>query len=131
MNYFQRKCISVLLCVTVITFTACANSNNTSDTSKNAAPVAATAADDNGGLKLPSGFSSTIIADGLGRARHLAVNNNGDIYIKLEKLRDGKGILLLRKGTGDKYNIASSFGNYIGTGMAIKNGYLYASSNTA
>jgi len=82
-------------------------------------------------LKLPAGFSSLIVADGLGQARHLIVTKEGDIYVKLGKLKDGKGIYRLRDTNGDgKADQITGFGNYIGTGMAIKNGYLYASSNT-
>ena len=37
-------------------------------------------------LTLPEGFTSTVVADSVGDARHLVVNSNGDIYVKLEKL---------------------------------------------
>ncbi len=83
-------------------------------------------------ITLPSGFSSQVVARNLGRARHLVVNSNGDIYIKLERLRKGSGIIRLRDKNGDgKIDDTTGFGNYVGTGIAIKNGYLYASSNTA
>jgi glucose/arabinose dehydrogenase len=90
----------------------------------------ATRTADNGGLKLPSGFSASVIAPELGRNRHLVVNSNGDIYVKLFRLKEGKGILMLREKNG-KAEVAQSFGNYAGTGIAIKNGYLYASSDSA
>ncbi|MDX2049323.1 MAG: PQQ-dependent sugar dehydrogenase [Chitinophagaceae bacterium] len=82
------------------------------------------------GLQLPDGFKATVMAEGLGRARHLAVNSNGDVYVKLERLKDGKGIYRLRDTNADGVadNI-TGFGDYIGTGIAIKNNYLYASSN--
>ncbi|HLF46212.1 MAG TPA: PQQ-dependent sugar dehydrogenase [Chitinophagaceae bacterium] len=83
-----------------------------------------------GGISLPAGFTATVLADSLGRARHLVVNSNGDIYVKLERLINGKGIMRLRDANKD--GIAESvtgFGNYGGTGIAIKDGYLYASSN--
>ena len=32
---------------------------------------------------LPQGFQSLVVHDGLGQSRHLAVNYNGDIYVKL------------------------------------------------
>ena len=48
----------------------------------------------------------------------------------MSKLKDGKGIFVLRKKNG-KYEVVNSFGNYTGTGIAIKNGYLYSASNTA
>ncbi len=84
----------------------------------------------NAGLKLPKGFTAIKAADGLGAARHIAVASNGDIFVKLEKLKDGKGIYLLHDGDND--GIAEQkfgFGNYIGTGMYLKDGYLYTSSN--
>jgi glucose/arabinose dehydrogenase len=93
--------------------------------------LAQTAGKSNVKIVLPSGFTSTIFADNLGRARHIAVNSNGDVYIKLERLRNGKGIVRLRdKNSDGKVDDSLSFGNYVGTGIAIKNGYLYASSNS-
>ncbi|MDH7459984.1 PQQ-dependent sugar dehydrogenase [Chitinophagaceae bacterium 26-R-25] len=86
---------------------------------------------DNAGLKLPAGFGALKVADGLGDARHIAVTQQGDIYVKLASLKNGKGIYFLHDSNGDgKADIKTGFGNYGGTGMAIKNGYLYASSNT-
>ena len=83
-------------------------------------------------INLPTGFSSEVVAKNLGHARHIVVNSNGDIYIKLERLRKGSGIIRLRDKNGDgKIDDTTGFANYIGTGIAIKNGYLYASSNTA
>ena len=43
-------------------------------------------------LVLPSGFRATVFYENLGRARHIAVAPNGDVYVKLEKLKDGNGI---------------------------------------
>ena len=75
-------------------------------------------------LVIPQGFHVQVVADALGSARHLAVTEQGLVYIKLAKLKNGKGIIVLhdKKETG--------FGNYIGTGIYIKDHYLYASSNT-
>ncbi|MES2418841.1 MAG: PQQ-dependent sugar dehydrogenase [Bacteroidota bacterium] len=85
---------------------------------------------DNAGLKLPSGFGANKVADNLGRARHITITKDGSIYIKLMKLVDGKGILFLQdKDKDGKYEVESSFGNFIGTGIAIKNDYLYVSSD--
>lgn len=84
----------------------------------------------NGGITLPAGFSATVFADDLGKARHIAVNVNGDVYIKINKLKDGRGIIRLRDINND--GVADSitgFGNYEGTGIAIKNDYLYATSD--
>jgi glucose/arabinose dehydrogenase len=81
-------------------------------------------------ITLPSGFTSTVVAENLGQTRHIAVHQNGDIYVKLGKLNEGKGIVGLRDTNGDgKADKITSFGEFPGTGIAIKNGYLYASSN--
>src|SRR5690349_125719 len=34
-----------------------------------------------GGLTLPPGFCASVFADNLGRARHLTVASNGDVYV--------------------------------------------------
>lgn len=86
--------------------------------------------DDNAGLKLPAGFKVVVVADNLGRARHLAVTQQGDVYVKLARARNGQGIVMLHDNNGDgKSDTQKGFGNYGGTGMYIKNGYLYASSD--
>lgn len=93
---------------------------------------------DNGGLFLPGGFEALVVADSTGRARHLAVNNNGDIYVKLIS-SDSKsgGNIALRDTTGDgRADVIVSFGGTeakrtsYGTGMMIHDGYLYYSSAT-
>src|ERR1700740_3066590 len=83
---------------------------------------------DNPGLTLPAGFKADMLISGIGNARHLAITPNNDIYVKLNRARDGKSILLLHQ-SGGKAEVAGGFGNYGGTGMYIKNGYLYASSD--
>ncbi|WP_128546655.1 PQQ-dependent sugar dehydrogenase [Larkinella soli] len=83
------------------------------------------------GLKLPAGFSASILTDQLPGARHLVVTKTGDIYVKLSKLKDGKGIYRLRDTNRDGViDEQTGFGDYPGTGIFVKNGYLYASSNT-
>ncbi|MES1214847.1 MAG: PQQ-dependent sugar dehydrogenase, partial [Bacteroidota bacterium] len=79
-------------------------------------------------LTLPEGFRTEVVIDTLGSNRHIAINSNGDIYVRVAKLLNGKGIIVLRNKDG-KYEVVKSFGDYAGTGIAIKNGYLYASSN--
>jgi glucose/arabinose dehydrogenase len=80
-------------------------------------------------ITLPPGFKAETVVQSLGSNRHLVVNSNGDIYVKLERLKNGNGIIQLRRINGN-YEVVNSFGNYTGTGIAIKNGYLYASSNS-
>src|SRR6185437_3692435 len=91
----------------------------------------------NGGLILPGGFEAVVVVDSLkGAARHLAVNSNGDIYVKLRFPSAEGGNAALRDEDGDgKANVVKYFDEYqdkssYGTGMRIHNGYLYFSSVT-
>jgi len=82
----------------------------------------------NAGLTLPTGFNAAIIADNLGAARHIVVTPENDIYIHLAGTKNGKGIVVLHE-SGNKATVKSSFASFGGTGIAIKNGYLYASND--
>ena len=100
------------------------------DTLQNRRPNIIKPDSNNAGLKLPSGFSALKVAENLGRARHIAVNQAGEIYVKLERKLNGNGIMYLRDLDKDgRAEEVSGFGNYIGTGIAIHKGYLYASSD--
>ena len=82
---------------------------------------------------LPAGFSATIIADSLGAIRHLVVNNQGNIYVKLNSLKNsnGKGIYFLTDTNHDgKMEKKTAFANYPGTGIKINGQYLYSTSNS-
>ena len=79
---------------------------------------------------MPGGFKAEIIAENTGRPRHIVVTQEGDIYVKLFRKIDNKGILMLQDKDGDgKYETKTSFGDYQGTGLYLKDGYLYASSD--
>jgi glucose/arabinose dehydrogenase len=84
----------------------------------------------NAGLTLPNGFGASKIIESAGKPRHIAVTSKGEVYVKLQRLLNGKGILLLSDDDKDGvFAIKTSFGDYTGTGITIKNGYLYASSD--
>ncbi len=81
-------------------------------------------------IVVPTGFKAEILGADLGATRHMIVSKNGVIYAKLSKLKDGKGMLKLTDTNKDgKIDLTEYFGDYTGTGVTIKNGYLYASSN--
>ncbi|QDA58702.1 PQQ-dependent sugar dehydrogenase [Hymenobacter jejuensis] len=85
---------------------------------------------DNAGLKLPAGFGALKVAETGARPRHLTVTPQGNIYVKLNRPnKEGKGILVLRTNSTGKADVVGGFGNYGGTGMYSKDGYLYASSD--
>ena len=50
----------------------------------------------NGGLYLPDGFGAVVVVDSIGPSRHLAVKENGDIYVKLKITSDAPGSVALR-----------------------------------
>jgi len=91
---------------------------------------------DNGGLFLPDGFNALVVADSVGRARHLAVRDNGDIYVKLSSSDSiVGGIVAMRDINGDgRMDLRKRFGGtrsgskFYGNAMTIHHGYLYYSS---
>lgn len=89
---------------------------------------------DNGGLLLPGNFEAVVVAETVGPARHLAVNDNGDVYVKLRaSYPDGSNVVLRDENNDGKADIIKKFGVYedsmgYGTAMRIYNGYLYFSS---
>lgn len=83
-------------------------------------------------ISLPDGFQATVFAEDLGRARHIAVNSNGDVYVRLRDLKDGNGIVALRDDNNDgTADVVQYFENTRGTGIEVHNNYLYFSSDTS
>jgi glucose/arabinose dehydrogenase len=92
---------------------------------------------DNGGLFLPEKFEALVVADSTGRARHIAVNTNGDIYVKLtynDAMKGRGGTVGLRDVDNDgKADTIAYFGDYkdegsSAVGVTIHNGFLYTST---
>lgn len=86
----------------------------------------------NAGLILPNGFGALVTADNVGKARHMAVRNNGDLFVKLRTPAQGNAIIALRDNDGNGImDEQKGFMPYGGTGIAVYNGYLYCSSDSA
>lgn len=91
---------------------------------------------DQGGLVLPDGFGALVVVDSVGRGRHLAIRENGDIYIKLLSSDSViGGNVALRDTSGDgKADVIQKFGgidkerSHYGTTMTIHKEYLYFAS---
>ena len=117
----KKKFSTAVLFVLLITFTQCRQGLPPGDK-------------DNGGLFLPNKFEAVVVADSVGAARHLAVNDNGDIYVKLRaSYPDGSNVALRDEDGDGKADIIKKFSVYndpqdYGTAMRIYNGYLYYSS---
>ena len=125
--------------IVLFLFESCNNRNNKSNNLSSDGKSSITEKklipdNDNGGLILPSGFGAIVVSEGVGASRHIAVNTNGDIYIKLRKASGRNGNVALRDNDNDgKADIIKRFGDYpndgkFGTEMKINDGYLYFSS---
>ena len=129
----------------LIAVAACTTSDQTT-TDSAAGTLAATdtvvgkCTGDNAGLTLPAGICASIFADSIGRARHIAVASNGDVYVTLEgtdpsfeKKVAGEtqqpqraSVIALRDTTRDgRADVTARIGELGNTGVAIANGYLY------
>jgi glucose/arabinose dehydrogenase len=85
------------------------------------------------GLTLPAGFHATVVAEGLGSIRHMAVRDNGDIYVSTRHGRDqpSVGLIALRLGPDHKATQVEHFSDIDpATGIRIYKGALYAASAT-
>jgi glucose/arabinose dehydrogenase/mono/diheme cytochrome c family protein len=112
-----------------------------------AAPAASSCPGDNGGLTLSPGFCATLFADRLGHARHLAVAQDGTVYVntwsgdyytygQVDKLPAGGFLVALRDTQGSgRADVIKRFGGGVaqgsagGTGIALYNNALYAEVN--
>lgn len=86
------------------------------------------------GLVLPTGFHATVVAEGLGPIRHMAVRENGDIYVSTThgRTQPTSGIIALRLGPDHVAKQIEHFGEVDrGTGIRVYKGALYAASPTA
>jgi glucose/arabinose dehydrogenase len=97
---------------------------------------------DNGGLKLPQGFCAAVVASDLSpdgtQLRHVVVAPDGTIYVSDQGKKDAEtqsergGVVAMRDTTGDgKPDVTATFGPEGGTGLKLKDGYLYFATNTA
>ena len=118
--------IPLLFSLTVIIFFQCTQS-----------PELPKGDPDNGGLFLPGNFEAVVVTDSIGRARHITVNDNGDIYVKLtfnDAMRGAGGTVGLRDTNADgKADTIAYFGDYIdeggsAVGVTIHNGFLFTST---
>ena len=88
-------------------------------------------ADEPDGLKLPAGFHASVVAEGLGAIRHLAVRDNGDLYVSTPRGRTGigGGIVAIKMKPDHTAGQTEHFGVVDGgTGIRFYRGALYASS---
>lgn len=87
---------------------------------------------DNAGLTLPDGFCAQVVAEEVGRARHLVVAPNADLFVAIRG-EDG-GVLALRDTTGDgRADVRTWFARSPvgGTGIALTPTHLFFGADDA
>lgn len=90
---------------------------------------------DNAGLTLPPGFCALVVAENVGRARHLAVTAAGDIYVAINPARDGSDpgrLLALRDQDRDgRADVVVPILDVGGNGVALHRSglFLYFAAN--
>ncbi|WPP52056.1 PQQ-dependent sugar dehydrogenase [Catalinimonas niigatensis] len=129
-TFYVRFCV---LGIAGLLLLACENNSSNEDQTAQDEPQPEFVADeDNGSISLENGFSAYVVADSVGKTRHMAIRDNGDIYVKIREAQNGGGVLALRDTTGDgRADIQEYFGEEVGgTGIGIHDGYLYYASNT-
>ncbi len=88
-------------------------------------------ADNNDGLVLPDGFCAVVVIDTLGRARHMAIRDNGDLFVVLRTPSEEGGIAALRDTTGDGVaDVTVWIGDAGGGGIHLRGDYLYVATDT-
>jgi glucose/arabinose dehydrogenase len=93
--------------------------------------VALIAAEQPDGLTLPVGFRASVVAEGLGPIRHLAVRANGNVYVSTPQNQDPSkgGIIALHLDANHHADQIQHFGSIDGgTGIRFYHDHLYAST---
>jgi glucose/arabinose dehydrogenase len=83
----------------------------------------------NGGITLPAGFCATVVADNVGRARHIVATGTGDVYVAISDNTHGGSVLALRDANGDGHAEAMQYFGAVeedgANGVAIYRHWLY------
>jgi glucose/arabinose dehydrogenase len=86
------------------------------------------------GLVLPAGFHASVVSEGLGAIRHVAVRPNGDLYVStaVDRQNKGDGIIAVHMDANHKADHVEHFSSVAGgTGIRFYKGALYAASATS
>lgn len=125
--FFSTSLVRVVMLILLVgTLSSCNSSNQNTFNGLKLDPT-------NDSLTLPEGFGLEVVAE-VGKTRHIFVRDNGDIYINRGTDKTDKkdsALVALRDTDGDgKADVINYFDRFNGTGIAINDGYLCASSRT-
>lgn len=132
MTNLQRSIIPACLVLAV----ACGGSDRPPTPSDSSAAASEGAQPDT--VTFPDGFRATVFADSLGRARHLVVRPNGDVYVNSlppedsSKAPPGGFVIALRDTNADgSADRIERFAKAGGTGIGLFKEWLYVESGPA
>jgi glucose/arabinose dehydrogenase len=103
-----------------------------SSATADAAATADSCAPEDARLDLPAGFCARVFADGLGAARHMAIRDDGTMFVMIRPDRDGGGggMIALRDADGDGTAEArAEIPVAGGTGVAVDGDWVYYAPN--
>jgi glucose/arabinose dehydrogenase len=127
------RTITALLPLIPLAALACAGGSRANDTSAGAVASAAACDSTNGDITLARGFCARVVHDSLGPARHIAVGENGDVFVAVRNLRQGRGgVVVLRDANADgALEQVGRFGENGGTGIVRRGEHLWFATNDA
>lgn len=129
-----------LLAVGIVFGFACAGGDEAppGDTADLSTPTREACAADNGGITLPDGFCAILVHEGIGRARHLEVASNGDVFVAVPNGRNADrsvsrgGVTVLRDSDGNgSGDLQGSWGDNGGNGILLHGGAVYFATDDA
>lgn len=128
-----RLLFGLFLCTSFLLLGSCKKESANAQVSNPKEETDLAFSSDREGLELPEGFQVISVAEKLGAARRVVIRENGDMYVSLNRVKNGKALVALRDTTGNgQADIIEYFGDLgSGTGLRLYKDYLYYGSDTA
>jgi glucose/arabinose dehydrogenase len=109
-----------------LVITACVSPSTTEESTELRAAGSVVCDADNGEITLPAGFCAVVVADQLGRARHLVTSVNGDVYVAIDDTVSPGGVVALRDRDRDgRADLKMYFGAQGANGVTLTKEHLY------
>jgi glucose/arabinose dehydrogenase len=138
----SRRLPGAFCALVAVSLVACSPTESAKAAAKTggeASAVAAACAPGNDGLTLPEGFCAVVVVDSLPGARHLEVAANGDVFVSVRNISQGRGqprltggVAVLRDTTGDgRADEIEQWGVNGGNDVVLADGYVYSAPDDA
>jgi glucose/arabinose dehydrogenase len=137
----QTHLTGIALWLSIATLTACSARRDAPMPDADGSPsdLAAQCAPDNAGLTLPTGFCAMLVSEGIEGTRHLAVADNGDVFVSIQNYRRERsgplvsgGVAVLRDTDGDgRADMTERWGENGGNDVLLTEGFVYHAPNDA